>query len=88
MYSILSVSVVEVNAVYGRLLIVEDEDGLRSSLQRYFEREGFTVDIAVNGRQASARLDAVRPDLVILDVQLPFVDRLRALPANPFSIPA
>jgi len=59
-----------------KLLIVEDEERLRSSLQEYFEREGFDVAVAEDGGSALATLDQVNPDLIILDVQLPHVDGL------------
>jgi two-component system response regulator VicR len=60
----------------GKLLIVEDEAGLRSSLQHYFEREGFEVEVAPDGQRALTMLKAAKPDLVILDVQLPYRDGL------------
>ena len=58
------------------LLIVEDEARLRSSLEEYFEREGFSVAVAEDGGEALAMLDRVQPDLIILDVQLPRQDGL------------
>ncbi len=58
------------------LLIVEDEERLRASLQDYFEREGFTVWTAQDGAKGLELLDQVRPELIILDVQLPQVDGL------------
>lgn len=58
------------------ILIVEDEEHLRKSLQDYFEREGFKVATAVDGAQALEQVDKVCPNLVILDVQLPQVDGL------------
>jgi DNA-binding response OmpR family regulator len=58
------------------LLIVEDEEHLRSSLQEYFEREGFKVSVAGNGAEALDRLNEVIPDLIVLDVQLPHTDGL------------
>lgn len=58
------------------LLIVEDESRLRSSLAEYFEREGFGVAMAGDGAEALAMVDRVRPDLIILDVQLPRQDGL------------
>ena len=59
-----------------RLLIVDDENHLRASLQEYFTREGFEVAVAGDGAQALSMLTEVNPDLVILDVQLPQADGL------------
>jgi len=59
-----------------KLLIVEDKDQLRASLQEYFEHEGFSVSVAADGAAALEMLDEVRPDLIVLDVQLPQVDGL------------
>ena len=58
------------------LLIVEDEERLRLSLQDYFEREGFQVSAAAEGDKALQKLEEESFDLVILDVQLPQVDGL------------
>lgn len=58
------------------LLIVEDEARLRSSLQQYFEREGFKVKVADDGAKALELLDSADPKLIILDVQLPNMDGL------------
>ncbi|MGD8491783.1 MAG: response regulator, partial [Anaerolineae bacterium] len=63
------------------LLIVDDEDRLRSSLQEYFEREGFRVTAAPDGSEALRLLDNTSPDLVILDVQLPHTDGLEVCKA-------
>jgi DNA-binding response OmpR family regulator len=59
-----------------KLLIVEDDECLRSSLQDYFEREGFCVAVAQDGNKATSMLSQVQPDLIILDVQLPCQDGL------------
>ena len=59
-----------------KLLIVDDEERLRTSLQDYFEREGFRVSSAADGREALSVIDEAEPNLVILDVQLPVLDGL------------
>ena len=64
-----------------RLLIVEDEAHLRSSLQEYFEREGFDVAVAGDGATGLALLGQVNPHLIILDVQLPSMDGLEVCQA-------
>ncbi len=54
-----------------RLLIVEDEAGLLSSIKRGLEMDGYLVDAAVNGEQALYLAGAEMYDLVILDLNLP-----------------
>lgn len=68
------------------VLIVEDEEDIAYILRFMFEREGFLVDHAEDGRQAMARLGQNPPQGVVLDIMLPYhdgieiVERLRAQP--------
>jgi DNA-binding response OmpR family regulator len=64
-----------------RVLVVDDEPGIRKVLRAYLEREGFTVDEAVDGPSALTRFEdgAAAPDLVLLDIGLPGVDGLEVL---------
>jgi two-component system, OmpR family, response regulator len=57
-----------------RLLLVDDEDNLRSMLEAALRHNGFDVVTAANGRDALAAVPAERPDLVLLDVMLPDLD--------------
>lgn len=57
------------------LLIVDDNEAVRTSLKDYFSREGFAVTVAEDGTQALAALAQAHPDLVILDVQFPDADQ-------------
>jgi DNA-binding response OmpR family regulator len=59
-----------------RLLIVEDDEGIRVPLTRALEREGYAVDGAGDGHAALAQADAAEHDLIIIDVGLPGVDGL------------
>jgi CheY-like chemotaxis protein len=56
------------------ILLVEDNDNNRYLAQFLLEREGLSVALAVNGKQAleAARLD--KPDLVVMDIQMPELD--------------
>ena len=54
-----------------RDLIVEDEPSFVEALKVGLQREGFTTDVAVDGRQALDLFDSFEPDLVLLDVMLP-----------------
>jgi len=55
------------------VLVVEDEDSFVEALTVGLRREGFRVHVARDGAEALAVFDAVRPDLVLLDVMLPKV---------------
>ena len=54
-----------------RVLIVEDEPSFVEALKVGLQREGFTTDVAVDGREALDLFDSFEPDLVLLDVMLP-----------------
>ena len=62
-----------------RVLIAEDEALIRLDLKEMLEEEGYTVVAEVgDGRQAVEQAQAQRPDLVILDIQMPELDGLSA----------
>jgi DNA-binding response OmpR family regulator len=56
------------------ILIAEDEPNIASFAKMYLEAAGFRVDIAERGDDALARIEAERPDLLLLDLNLPGVD--------------
>ncbi|HQZ34921.1 MAG TPA: response regulator transcription factor [Ilumatobacteraceae bacterium] len=53
------------------VLVVEDEASYVEALIIGLTREGFRVEVAVDGAEALARFDVVQPDVVLLDVMLP-----------------
>jgi two-component system OmpR family response regulator len=57
-----------------RLLLVDDEDNLRSMLEAALRHSGFDVHPVANGREAIAAVPTVQPDLIVLDVMLPDLD--------------
>jgi two-component system OmpR family response regulator len=57
-----------------RLLLVDDEENLRSMLEAALRHVGFEVHPAATGREALDTVAAVRPDLIVLDVMLPDLD--------------
>jgi two-component system OmpR family response regulator len=57
-----------------RLLLVDDEDNLRSMLEAALRHSGFDVHPAANGRDAIEAVPTVQPDLIVLDVMLPDLD--------------
>jgi DNA-binding response OmpR family regulator len=63
------------------ILVVDDEPSLLESVAYSLRREGFTVNIAVDGPAAIAMARTHAPDLVLLDVMLPGMDGLQVLRA-------
>ena len=59
-----------------RLLLVDDEPGLREPLASYLERQGFAVSEAASAAAAREYLCDHRPDLVLLDIMMPGEDGL------------
>jgi two-component system OmpR family response regulator len=57
-----------------RLLLVDDEDNLRSMLEAALRHSGFEVTAAANGREALDAVPEAKPDLIVLDVMLPDLD--------------
>lgn len=77
---------VQPHVAVGPVLLVEDEEATRALLRSNLEKEGWTVQIAENGRVALERVEAERPSLILLDLMMPemdgfeFVARLRQKP--------
>lgn len=57
-----------------RVLVIEDEDGIREVLRRYLSADGHEVVEAADGRSGLALFDDACPDFVILDLMLPEID--------------
>ncbi|MEI7521323.1 MAG: response regulator transcription factor, partial [Thermoleophilia bacterium] len=56
------------------ILIAEDEPNIASFAKMYLEAAGFRVDVAERGDTALEKIDADKPDLLLLDLNLPGVD--------------
>jgi len=63
-----------------KILVVDDQDGVRSLLQLVFLEEGYQVVTAANGRDALHQVERWHPDLVLMDVKMPVMGGLEALP--------
>lgn len=56
------------------LLVADDEPTIRDLLRDFFEAQGYTVVTAEDGKQALAIARDVDPDLILLDVMMPWMD--------------
>ena len=62
-----------------KLLLVEDNPAMQTSLQRSFQRRGMQVTVCGDGARALDRWQASLPDVVLLDLSLPGLDGLQVL---------
>ena len=62
-----------------RILIVDDEPGIRQSLKGVFEDEGFTTESVSTGEECLRKIADSAYDLVLLDIWLPGIDGLETL---------
>lgn len=63
-----------------RVLVLDDDETIRVSVQTALRSEGFVTEAAPDGSDLSARLERFRPDLVILDWMMPGPSGIRLLP--------
>jgi two-component system response regulator MprA len=66
------------NTQQARILIAEDDQGVRKSLTRALTFQNYKVTAVNDGAQALEAIDIELPDLVILDVSMPHIDGLTA----------
>jgi len=61
------------------ILIVDDEESIRQSLEGILEDEGFRTSFAGSGEEALTLIQSEDPDLVLLDIWMPGIDGLETL---------
>lgn len=61
------------------ILIVDDEEGIRNSLSAYLKLEGYSVDTAADGSEAVKKLQELKRNIILLDINMPIMDGLDAL---------
>lgn len=71
-----------------RVLVIDDDEALRSVFARALTREGYSVQVAATAEQALGQVARQRPDAIFLDLKMPLINgvgflyRLRENPAN------
>jgi two-component system chemotaxis response regulator CheY len=75
-----------------RILVVDDEEPVRSLMTNVFESAGYTVECAKGGREALQKVAGPRPDLMTLDLMMPegsgwdVIEGLRAQANPPYVV--
>ena len=54
-----------------KILLVDDEPGLRTAVKTFLEDEGFEIFIAVDGEDGWEKAQTIFPDLIISDIMMP-----------------
>ncbi len=62
-----------------KILVVDDEEAIRSLYKMELEDAGFEVETADSGSQALEKLETFKPDLVTLDIKMPGMSGLEVL---------
>lgn len=58
----------------GRVLVVDDDKNICELLRLYLEKEGYEVILAHDGEEAVVKFNALKPDIILLDIMLPGID--------------
>lgn len=61
-----------------RILIIEDNEENRESLARRLQRRGYDIVMAADGQQGVEMAKSERPDLILMDMNMPILDGWRA----------
>ncbi|MEJ2032844.1 MAG: response regulator [Deltaproteobacteria bacterium] len=62
-----------------KILLVDDEESIHLLYREEFEEEGYEVHSALSGEEALEKLKIIKPDLVILDINMPGMNGIDAL---------
>ena len=63
----------------GKILVVDDDKNICEVIKMYLENSGYHAKVANDGREAQEAFTSYKPDLVLLDVMLPYLDGIDVL---------
>ena len=75
-----------------KILIIDDEEAVRDTLENALRREGYELFFAENGKEGLSVFKKVSPILIILDLRMPvmdgfeFLEEIKIKPTDPFSV--
>lgn len=56
------------------ILVIEDDETMRMAIKRIFEIDGYIVKMAADGTELSGLLEDTSPDLILMDIGLPWLN--------------
>lgn len=62
-----------------KLMVVDDEADICNFVKNFFSRRDFEVTCASNGQEAVDIIEAVSPDITLMDIRMPLLDGIEAL---------
>jgi len=62
-----------------KILVVDDDENLRTVYKKNLENRGYRVETAIHGKDALIKVSNWKPDIVILDILMPELDGVRVL---------
>ena len=64
------------------ILVVDDDEGIRSLVKKYLNENNYLVTTAENGEEASKKIKIIKFDLIILDIMMPGISGLEFIEQN------
>jgi two-component system response regulator (stage 0 sporulation protein F) len=61
-----------------KVLIVDDQKGVRRLLEELFKKEGYEVSLAVDGKDSLDQVKSSTPDVILMDMKMPNMNGLEA----------
>lgn len=62
-----------------RILVVDDEPEICNLLEEFLSQKGYAVATATSGGEGISKFQAVKPDMVLLDIRMPDMDGIKVL---------
>ena len=67
------------DGVTAKVLIVDDDENISEVIDMYLKSSGYSTKIALNGKEAQELYLEYNPDIVLLDVMIPYIDGIDIL---------
>lgn len=62
-----------------KILIIDDQPGIRQLLSEILKEEGYVIDLAINGMEGISKAEEINPDVILLDMKMPGMDGIEVL---------